>query len=364
MIRNNTEEETIANDVPAKRHRAYGAEFHRTLLGDMAPPMRSVDAYGHGGHLGGFEPKGGPVYRSFEPQYRDFNIQDHFQTLSRPVGGAYTKPQDSFALGGAFGGFGINAKSGITGAAKGQLTDSEIAADYTAPPISTMPKPQLLEARMFDVEAKYGAILPRIKELYREEEVFDEKIDEEQGRMEGGWYSERHYQEITFTMRVYEKNDRLHAVEIVRRSGCGFAFSDFMEIAKKTLTKGAIEPLQMPQFSGELPGVADVDSIDITPRLVSEWIAILPNGLPQVVSHEMQVIAKAATQEECLKMTQGSQGKVFVVALINKFTKCEDMSVCRHARKAIERLQKAGLKLDEAHQTRVDRKIGQLDQRI
>lgn len=216
---------------------------------------------------------------------------------------------------------------------------------------------------MFDVSEKYGVILPRIKQLYSEEEVFDEKIDEEQGRMEGGWYSERHYQEITFTIRVYEKEPLLHAVEIVRRSGCGFAFGDFMEVAKRILSQGAIAPMQIPRFGGELPGVGDVDSIDITPGLVGEWIQIIPKGLDQVVAHELQVIAKAAGQENGIQMTHGTDGIAFVKVIIDKFEKCENLSVARHARKAIQRLQEAGLKLSPDDQTRVERKIRQLDRR-
>lgn len=371
MIRTTDDERSAANDVPVKRQSSVFDS--RTLLDPVG--------------MGGFESRGGPVYRSVLPQpqaqYRDFSMQGGFigkaQDLSMGLPGfSLGKGPEAptrFSLGkGPEAPTFYDAKPLGLGLADFQTDlglkalglEQNYSRDYQAPPFSTRPQPPLLEARVFDVEGKYGAhILPRIQKLYKEEEVFDEKIDEEAARMEGGWYSERHYEEITFTIRVYEKNMELQLVEIVRRSGCGFAFADFMETAKKALSQGSIAPLQLPRFSGELPGIGDVDIIDITPKLVSEWIQILgdKNIASQVREHEAAVIAKAADQDDGLKMTQGTDGIAFVKTLIDTLGSCEEASTGRHARKAIQRLQNKGLKLSADDQARVERKIRQLDRR-
>jgi len=342
--------------------------------------------------MGGFESRGGPVYRSVQPQYRDYSAP----------GGFMGKPELSMGLPGfnlgkgpevppRFGlgkgpeastffdaskplGFGL---ADFQTDMKALGLEQSYSKDYRAPPLreprepwrnaSTRPQPPLLEARVFDVEGKYGAlILPRIQKLFKDEEVFDEKIDEEAARMEGGWYCQRHYQEITFTIRVYEKEpEKLHLVEIVRRSGCGFAFGDFMEKAKQALSQGSIAPLQLPRFSGELPGIGDVDIIDITPERVREWIQILSDKkiARQVREYEAAVIAEAADQDDGLKMTHGTDGIAFVKTLIDTLESCEEASTGRHARKAIQRLQNKGLKLSADDQARVERKIRQVDSR-
>lgn len=232
-----------------------------------------------------------------------------------------------------------------------------------APAFSTRAQPPLLGARVFDVDGDYDTVLANIRSFASQEGIFGLKIEEEAAFVEASWNSERHMQDATFTLKIYEVTPGQHALEFVRRDGSGFAFNDLMERAQRIIGSGT-PPLPMPRL-GEIPDTdfMDLDSYDITEDILEEQTDIMRNGIVEVLEHEMQVIAKTAAQKNCAQMWQGTVGEKFIEALVDTFTKSTNGCVCRHSRKAITRLQEAGLRLGRNAKDAVEGKIRQLDQR-
>lgn len=221
-----------------------------------------------------------------------------------------------------------------------QKTAARVEPGKRAPAFSRR-LPELLSSKFYDVDTDYESLLSLVRGFAHDNDVFDLKLKEESGYVEGKWNRERGIEEIAFSINIYEVTPTQHKLEFVRRAGSSLAYHEFLNVAKRVML-----PAEEPFFVGlSMPGEIDgleLDVIDADEETVEEWVRCLVQAIPEVAKFTLQIIAKAASQAVNTKIMCGSHR---LVEQLFSMANSGDRTNCRYSVKALYCLIDAGLEL-------------------